>query len=120
MTLLRAVRRHVDLQTEGTEKCNRALDAVVRLPEAQELLEEAKDRFRDVTCMGLSNWANVHTCVAKKLAEHAAEEGRGCDNIRTEFDAACAEAIKRYEQALEFNGVTFSSHARFLPPRLQL
>jgi hypothetical protein len=97
--------RHVDVHTEGTEACQRALDTVVKLPQARELFDESLDRFRDVTCIGLCNWANVHLCLAKKLMEHAAENGQTVDDIRKEFEEHCAEAIKRYSEALAYNSV---------------
>jgi hypothetical protein len=109
------------VHTEGTEACQRSLDTVVKLPKARELFSEALDRFRDVTCIGLCNWANVHLCLAKKLMEHAAENGQSVDDIRKEFEEHCAEAIKRYKEALGYNGAlpcklssSFSFHFVFV------
>lgn len=96
--------RHVDVHTEGSEACQHALDTIVKLPKARELFDESLDRFRDVTCIGLCNWANVHLCLAKKLMENAAETGQKVSEIRKEFEQHCADAIKRYNEALGYNG----------------
>lgn len=95
--------RHVDMQTEGTDACQRALDTVIKLPEAKELFDESLNRFRDVTCIGLCNWANVHLCHAKKLLEHAAEGGKRPSDIKKDFEEHCKEALKRYNEALGYN-----------------
>lgn len=94
----------MDVHTEGSEACQRALDTVVKLPEARKLFDESLDRFRDVTCVGLCNWANVHLCLAKKLMENAAETGQKVGDIKKEFEKHCAEAIKRHKEALAYNG----------------
>ena len=93
------------MQTEGTEKCSRALDTVVQMPEARDLFSESLDRFRDVTCVGLCNWANVHLCLAKKLLEQAAvdEENRFA-GAKSEFESECAKSLQRYKEALGYNG----------------
>lgn len=80
------------------------MDTVVKLPKARELFDESLDRFRDVTCIGLCNWANVHLCLAKKLMEHAAENGQKVADIEKAFEEHRAEAIKRYNEALGYNG----------------
>eukprot|EP00892_Ulva_mutabilis_P001101 jgi/Ulvmu1/10992/UM007_0172.1 len=95
--------KHVDMQSEGADACQRALDTVIKLPEAKGLFAESLDRFRDVTCIGLCNWANVHLCHAKKLLEHAAEEGQKPGDIKKEFEEHCKEALKRYNEALGYN-----------------
>jgi hypothetical protein len=92
------------VHTEGAEACTRALDTVVKMPEARDLFSESLERFRDVTCIGLCNWANVHLCLAKKLMEHAAENGQSVSDIKKEFDEHCAQATKRYKEALGYNG----------------
>lgn len=93
------------MHTEGVEKCTRALDTVVQLPEAKGLLGEALQRFRDVTCIGLCNWANVHLCLAKKLIEHAAANGTKLADVRADFDEHIASTVQRYKEALSYNGV---------------
>jgi hypothetical protein len=102
--MLCALYRHVDVHTEGAEACQRALDTVVKLPEARQLFDESLDRFRDVTCIGLCNWANVHLCLAKKLMEHAAENGQSAADIKEEFAKHCQESTRRYNEALSYNG----------------
>lgn len=92
------------MQTEGSDACQRALDTVIKLPEAKQLFDESLSRFRDVTCIGLCNWANVHLCHAKKLLEHAAEGGKRPADIKKEFEEHCKEALKRYNEALGYNG----------------
>jgi hypothetical protein len=91
------------MHTEGAEKCSKALDTVVQLPEAKELLRESFDRFRDVTCIGLSNWANVHLCMAKKLMEHAAQNGKRIKDVEAEFQEHCQSSIQRYNEAIAYN-----------------
>lgn len=93
------------MQTEGTEKCSRALDTVVQLPEARELFGEALERFRDVTCVGLCNWANVHLCLAKKLLEQAAlDDAKRFAGVKEEFEQECQKSVARYNEALGYNG----------------
>lgn len=84
------------------------MDTVVKLPEARELFDESLNRFRDVTCIGLCNWANVHLCLAKKLMENAAENGQKASDIKKEFEELCSQAIKRYKEALGYNGANAS------------
>ena len=91
------------MQSEGSDACQRALDTVIKLPEAKELFSESLDRFRDVTCIGLCNWANVHLCHAKKLLEHGAEQNKKPNDIKKEFEEHCKEALKRYNEALGYN-----------------
>ena len=100
----------MDVHTEGSEACQRALDTVVKLPKARELFDESLGRFRDVTCIGLCNWANVHLCLAKKLMEHAAESGQKVSDIKKEFEEHCTEAIKRYNEALGYNSTLPTSN----------
>jgi hypothetical protein len=107
----RCRRRHVDMQTEGAEKCSRALDTVVQLPEARVLFDEALERFRDVTCIGLCNWANVHLCFAKKLLEAAATGDGGFEAVREEFEEHCAQSTRRYNEALGYNGAALWAQA---------
>jgi len=63
----------VDVHREGWEKCTKAMDSAVQLPEGRALFGEALDRFRDVTCIGFYNWGNVHMCLAKKLVVRVRE-----------------------------------------------
>lgn len=91
------------MQTEGSDACQRALDTVIKLPDAKQLFDESISRFRDVTCIGLCNWANVHLCHAKKLLEHAAEGGKKPADIKKDFEEHCKEALKRYNEALGYN-----------------
>lgn len=92
------------MQTEGADKCSKALDTVVQLPEARGLFQESFDRFRDVTCIGLCNWANVHLCLAKKVVEHAAAESKPFKSVEAEFNDHCKQSIAKYNEALGYNG----------------
>jgi hypothetical protein len=96
------------MHTEGMERCTKALDTVVQLPEGKELLQEALVRFRDVTCMGLCNWANVHLCMAKKLLESAAQHKQPMSEVQAEFDGYIKDTLRRYNEALGYNGVAHS------------
>ena len=75
----------------------------MKLPESRELFNESFDRFRDVTCIGLYNWGNVHVCLAKKIVEAAASKGLAPADVQAEFDQECAQAMKRYQEALQYN-----------------
>ena len=114
LTVASALCRHVDMHTEGTERCAKALDTAVQLPEARELFDESFDRFRDVTCVGLCNWANTHVCLGKKLVEAAAAAGGKLDDVRAEFGEHMQQAIKRYNEALGFNGARAHTSHRIL------
>ncbi len=69
--------RHVDFHNAGWEATTRAMEATVHSDKALPIFDKAIDRFKEVTCTGLLNWGNVHTCIAHKYLDEAAAAGGG-------------------------------------------
>jgi hypothetical protein len=67
--------RHVDFHNAGWEATSRAMEATVHSDRALPIFGKAIERFQEVTCSGLLNWGNVHTCIAHKYMEEAALAG---------------------------------------------
>ncbi len=68
-------RRHVDFHNAGWEATSKAMEATVHSDRALPIFGKAIERFQEVTCSGLLNWGNVHTCIAHKYMDEAAAAG---------------------------------------------
>lgn len=73
--------RHVDMHNLGVEKCQKALESSIHSKEALPIFEEAAEKFKEVTCVGLLNWGNVYLCVGHKIGSEAAMQGKDADEV---------------------------------------
>jgi len=94
--------RHVDMHNLGVEKCQKALEAVIHSPEALPIFDEAAEKFKEVTCVGLLNWGNVYLCVGHKIGSEAASQGKKADEVETDILAYFDKAEDRYNEALKY------------------
>eukprot|EP00803_Ostreobium_quekettii_P008486 evm.model.scf_2126.1 EVM.evm.TU.scf_2126.1 scf_2126:13698-15628(-) len=93
--------RHVEMHNIGVEKCQRALEAAIHSDKALPIFDEAAEKFKEVTCVGLLNWGNVHLCVGHKLAGEAATAGKDAASVEAEVLGWFDKAQGRYDQAME-------------------
>lgn len=94
--------RHVDLHNLGVEKCQKALESVIHSAEALPIFEEAADKFKEVSCVGLLNWGNVYLCVGHKLASEAAMQGKAAEEVEADVLSYFDKAEDRYNEAMKY------------------
>lgn len=94
--------RHVDMHTLGVEKCQKALEAAIHCDKALPIFDEAAEKFKEVTCVGLLNWGNVYLCVGHKLAGEAALKGEKAEEVEGKVLEHFDKAEDRYKQAMGY------------------
>ena len=94
--------RHVDMHNLGVEKCQKALESVIHSSEAIPIFEEAAEKFKEVTCVGLLNWGNVYLCVGHKLGSEAASQGKSAEDVEADILAYFDKAEDRYNEAMKY------------------
>lgn len=121
--------RHVDFHNAGWEATTRAMEATVHSDKALPIFDKAIDRFKEVTCTGLLNWGNVHTCIAHKYLDEAAAAGGGRGWCVNAWPGAGPQAgVKRgvpvlqcllmpsFAQASRYSETTHQLRTHTLPP----
>jgi len=105
---------HLDLHSDGLDKCSLALEPTKTLEESNGkdgILAEAALKFQEAAAVATYNWGNVHMCSARKKMdggrEPPVEEGGNpgaaiatASNFK-EVEAELAIAASRFEAALE-------------------
>lgn len=94
--------RHVDMHNLGVEKCQKALEAAIHCDKALPIFDEAAEKFKEVTCVGLLNWGNVYLCVGHKLAGEAAMKGEKATDVEPKIQELFDKAEDRYKKAMEY------------------
>ncbi|GMH37813.1 hypothetical protein BSKO_05686 [Bryopsis sp. KO-2023] len=94
--------RHVDMHNLGVEKCQKALEAAIHCDKALPIFDEAAEKFKEVTCVGLLNWGNVYLCVGHKLAGEAAMKGQKAEEVEGKVLELFDKAEDRYKQAMGY------------------
>lgn len=94
--------RHVDMHNLGVEKCQKALEAAIHCDQALPIFNEAAEKFKEVTCVGLLNWGNVYLCVGHKFAGEAAMKGQDAEEVEPKILELFDKAEDRYQQAMGF------------------
>eukprot|EP00210_Caulerpa_lentillifera_P004482 g4276.t1 len=94
--------RHVDMHNLGVEKCQRALESAINSPEALPIFEEAAEKFKEVTCVGLLNWGNVYLCVGHKIGSEAASQGKCASEVESQILEYFDKAEDRYNEAMKY------------------
>jgi len=98
--------RHVDLQQEGWDRVQRALDQSLVSDGAPALFEKGIDKFREVIALGHINWGHAHSALARKHLEDASRRGvrpssTPSDPSLIKASAELDKAAKRMQEAME-------------------
>eukprot|EP00210_Caulerpa_lentillifera_P005134 g4906.t1 len=94
--------RHVDMHNLGVEKCQKALDSSISTPEALPVFDEASEKFKEVTCVGLLNWGNVYLCIGHKIGSEAASQDKSASEVETQIMEYFEKAEERYNEAMKY------------------
>ena len=95
--------RPLELQEVGNEKLNAAFQAMMNSdPKADELLDQAEEKFQEMVAMGMTCQAQVWEGKAQMLMQKAGVEGQGVEAIAEAAEAHLKKAEEKVDEALAY------------------
>ncbi|PRW59699.1 Tetratricopeptide repeat 1 [Chlorella sorokiniana] len=93
----------LECQEVGQDKLTSAFTEMMRQdPKADELLDQAMDKFEDQVCYGMYNQATVHQYRAEFVLFKAAREGQPASSVAAEAEAHLKKAEAQLDAALAY------------------
>lgn len=95
--------RPLELQEIGNEKLNAAFQGMMNSdPKAEELLDQAEEKFQEMVAMGMTCQAQVWEGKAQMLMQKAAVEGKGVEAVAETAEAYLKKAEAKADEALAY------------------
>jgi ribosome recycling factor len=100
--------RPLEFQNLGWDKSDAAMKETLASEKAEELLEQAADKFLDMACSGFVQQGNVYQHLGARLCEQAGEKG-SLDELRSKISAQYERAEKAFQQALDHKATFYDA-----------